>query len=109
MLADRALWKKWAGGDTGKAADWAALPEPPKVKVVLPAADQAPATWRYTTAKPGDGWFKPGFDCASWRHRQGRPAARPEPHRSPLSPDDRRAVHRFWARGCAGRMSPKGG
>ena len=67
MLADRALWKKWAGRDTGKAADWAALPEPPKVKVVLPAADQAPATWHYTTAKPGDGWFKPGFDCASWQ------------------------------------------
>jgi hypothetical protein len=67
MLADRAVWKKWAGRDTVKAADWAPLPEPPKVKVVLPAADQAPATWRYTTVKPGDGWFKPGFDCASWR------------------------------------------
>jgi hypothetical protein len=82
MLADRALWKKWAGRDTAKAANWAALPEPPKVKVVLPAADQAPATWHYTTAKPGDGWFKPGFDCASWQQGQsgfgtaGTPGAR---------------------------------
>ena len=82
MLADRALWQKWAGRDMAKAADWAALPEPPKVKVVLPAADQASATWHYTTAKPGDDWFKPGFDCASWRQGQsgfgtaGTPGAR---------------------------------
>lgn len=82
MLADRALWQKWAGRDTAKAADWAALPEPPKVKVILSAADQAPATWHYTTAKPGDDWFKPGFDCASWRQGQsgfgtaGTPGAR---------------------------------
>jgi hypothetical protein len=52
MLSDRALWNKWAAGDTVKAAGWAPLPEPPKMTVVVPAADKQPATWSYTTSKP---------------------------------------------------------
>jgi hypothetical protein len=71
MLSDRALWKKWAERDTAKAANWAALPQPPKVTVIVPAADQAPAMWRYTTARPGGDWFKPGFDCSGWQQGQG--------------------------------------
>ena len=70
MLADRALWKKWAARDTAKAGNWADLPPPPKLAVVLPAADRAPAQWHYTTAQPVGDWFKPGFDCSAWK--QGR-------------------------------------
>jgi hypothetical protein len=66
MLSDRALWHKWAARDTAVVGNWAPLPEPPKVQVVVPAADQAPAMWHYTTAKPGADWFKPGFDCSTW-------------------------------------------
>ena len=67
MLADRATWKKWAARDTTKAGLWAELPPPPKLAVVLPAADRAPAEWHYTTAKPGADWSKPGFDCSAWQ------------------------------------------
>jgi hypothetical protein len=67
MLADRTLWKKWAARDTAKADNWAELPQPPKVAVVLDAADRKPAMWSYATSKPPEGWFKPGFDCPGWR------------------------------------------
>jgi hypothetical protein len=82
MLSDRALWKKWAARDTTKVGNWAPLPEPPKLAVVLPAADQAPATWLYTTTKPGSDWFKPEFDCSGWQEGKsgfgtaGTPGAR---------------------------------
>ena len=35
MLADRELWKKWAGRDTNKVANWAPLPEPPKITEIV--------------------------------------------------------------------------
>ena len=66
LLSDRALWKKWAARDTATVGNWAELPPPPKLAVVLPAADRTPAQWRYTTAKPTGDWFKPGFDVSAW-------------------------------------------
>ncbi len=66
LLYDPAVWKKWAARDTARAANWAPLPTAPKINIVSPAADQAPATWSYTTARPADGWFKPDFDDSSW-------------------------------------------
>ena len=70
MLYDRSTWSKWARRDTTKAAGWAPLPNPPKVTVVVPAADKSPATWRFTTDKPVDDWFKPGFDDSAWTEGQ---------------------------------------
>jgi hypothetical protein len=67
LLYDQSLWRKWAGRDQTKAMNWAPLPEPPKVTVVVPAADKEPATWRYTTEKPGEQWFAPDFDASSWK------------------------------------------
>jgi hypothetical protein len=67
MLYDREMWKKWASRDVTKAANWAPLPPLPKVTTVVPAADKEPATWRYTTARPGADWAKPGFDDAAWK------------------------------------------
>jgi len=66
MLTDRAVWKKWASADKTKAGQWAPLPELPKIKIVLPTAQTAPATWRYTTQKPADNWTAPDFDASSW-------------------------------------------
>jgi hypothetical protein len=34
---------------------------------VIPAADTAPALWRYTQKMPAADWVKPGFDDSSWR------------------------------------------
>lgn len=67
MLTDRAIWNKWASGDKVKAAGWAALPKPPKITVIVPAADKQPSIWSYTTGEPAAGWAGPGFDDSSWR------------------------------------------
>jgi hypothetical protein len=66
MLYDKGTWKKWAGRDQTKAANWAPIPALPKITAVVPAADTAPATWHYTTAKPGDGWSESGYADGSW-------------------------------------------
>jgi hypothetical protein len=82
MLADRALWQKWAARDTAKVGNWAELPPPPKLSVVVPAADRTPAAWSYTTARPAEGWSKADFDCSAWKRGQsgfgtaGTPGAR---------------------------------
>jgi hypothetical protein len=70
MLTDRAVWHKWAAGDRQKATGWAPLPPPPKITVVVPAADKEPATWSYTLAKPAAGWMNPDFDDSAWQRGQ---------------------------------------
>jgi beta-galactosidase/beta-glucuronidase len=44
---------------------------PPKEIVVLPTSRDEPQAWRYTTAKPADGWEKAGFDDSSWKEGSG--------------------------------------
>ena len=70
MLSDRAMWNKWATGDSVKAAGWAALPKPPKITVVVPAADKQPALWSYTTIQPAAGWAAQAFDVSAWAQGQ---------------------------------------
>ncbi|MGA2497780.1 MAG: DUF4965 domain-containing protein [Tepidisphaeraceae bacterium] len=69
MLYNKEIWKKWASRDVTKAnGPWAPIPVPAEaVDVVKPASN----TWHYTTAKPADGWFKPGFDDAAWKTGKG--------------------------------------
>lgn len=67
MLSDQAVWHKWASGDKTKVTAWAPLPQPPKMKVIIPAADTAPAKWDYTTARPSGNWMKSTFDDSSWK------------------------------------------
>ncbi len=69
MLYNREVWKKWASRDVTKAnGPWAPIPVPAEaVDVVKPASN----TWRYTIAKPADGWFKVDFDDASWKTGKG--------------------------------------
>ena len=57
MLYDKAVWKKYAGRDKTKAANWAPMPKPPVLVTVVPTAQDEPATWRYTTqtARPTAG------------------------------------------------------
>ncbi len=52
MLYDQVEWKKWAGRDTTRAANWAPLPKPPKVVVVVPTSEREPVQWRYSTQAP---------------------------------------------------------
>ena len=64
MLSDRAVWQKWASRDRLKPANWAPLPAPPKVSLVVPTEQ----TWRYTTreARRRTG-RRPTFDATGWK------------------------------------------
>lgn len=66
LLYEKAVWQKWAKRDKTKASGWAPIPKLPKVTMIVPAADQSPATWRYTTTRPGDSWANPGFNDSAW-------------------------------------------
>lgn len=66
MLYDPRIWKQWAQRDRAKPANWAPLPQPPKLTWVVPSAEVAPQLWRYTLQKPDDSWFAPGFDSSGW-------------------------------------------
>ena len=71
MLYDKAVWAKYAGRDRTKAAGWAPMPKAPVVRTVVPTARESAATWRYTTEKPAEGWFKVDFNAAVWKEGQG--------------------------------------
>ena len=66
MLYEKPVWQKYAGRDQTKAANWAAIPKPPQVIVVVPAADKAAAKWRYTTTQPATDWARANFDASHW-------------------------------------------
>ncbi len=82
MLYDRATWRKWAGRDQTRAANWAPLPRPPVLLNVLPTALEAAPRWRYTTTRPPAEWFQPDFDDHTWQEgpagfgTRGTPGAR---------------------------------
>ncbi|HWX21991.1 MAG TPA: DUF4965 domain-containing protein [Candidatus Binatia bacterium] len=71
MLYDQAMWKKWAGRDTTKAANWAPFPKPPIPEVVVPTSEKEGLLWHYTTETQTDGWFKPEFDASGWKEGPG--------------------------------------
>lgn len=75
MLYDRAEWKKWAGRDVTKAANWAPfsapIPKPTKSVTVVPTSEKEPVKWRYTTQKPASNWFKAEFDASAWKEGPG--------------------------------------
>jgi len=65
-LLDAQLWRKWSERAATKAANWAPLPAPPKITVVLPTAETAPALWHFTEKSPGPNWALPDFDGPAW-------------------------------------------
>ncbi len=67
MLYDRQVWQKWADRDLMKAANWAAIPKPPKILTIVPAADSAEAKWHFTTNRPEGDWSKVGFNDSTWK------------------------------------------
>src|SRR5688572_3159935 len=71
FLADEALWKKWSSRGRGPAGDWAPMPTPPRVEVVVPASQADGVNWRYTTETPAGDWMAPGFDDGSWKQGPG--------------------------------------
>jgi hypothetical protein len=42
-----------------------------EVTTIVPAADEQPALWRFTTTNPGSNWLRPGFDDSKWKEGLG--------------------------------------
>jgi len=57
--ADTAKWHKTLFGP------------PPEFREVVPTSEKTAQKWRYSTAKPGDGWEKADFDAAKWTEAGG--------------------------------------
>ena len=79
MLYDQAAWKKWAGRERTHAANWAPIPQTPKLITVVPTAREQAAMWSHTTTTPGKDWFKPEFDAAGWSEGLGGFGTAPTP------------------------------
>jgi hypothetical protein len=67
MLYDKDLWHKYSSRDKTRAANWACIPTPPKIKVLIPAADTESSTWSYTLSQPSGDWMSPNFNDSSWQ------------------------------------------
>ena len=68
MIADRAMWKKWASrADSRFKTNWAPLVIPPPLTPIIPTSAQTPLTWSYTTSAPPENWTQPNFDDANWQ------------------------------------------
>jgi hypothetical protein len=70
-LLEPAVWKKWAGRDVTRAANWAPFPKPPITVTVVPTSEKDPILWRYTTQTPEANWFQPDFDASTWKEGPG--------------------------------------
>jgi hypothetical protein len=71
LMKDESIWKKYAKRDKLNPKGWAELPwKMPPMKKLVAAADTAPATWKYTTTKPEDGWVAASFDDKAWKSGQ---------------------------------------
>jgi hypothetical protein len=66
MLYNQEVWHKYAARDKTKAANWAPMPVPPKITVVVPAADTQPAMWNYIITAPAANWMDQRFDDSAW-------------------------------------------
>ncbi len=73
MLDDMTTWKKWASRDKASVSNWAPIPPPPVVKVVVPTARERPNAWMMTTEKPSNGleWTMPSYADTEWTKANG--------------------------------------
>lgn len=76
LLRDAEAVRRYTARDRARPARWAPIPPRPDVRPVVPAADTAPAVWRFTTDEPAGQWMAPDFDDSGWREgRSGFGAA----------------------------------
>jgi hypothetical protein len=62
MLTVPSIWQSWSDRDHAMVGNWAPLPVPPQITVVVPTGQ----TWQYTTNAPAVGWTQPNFDDSGW-------------------------------------------
>jgi len=59
--------------DLAETAKWhkALFGPPPEYRDLVPTSEKDAQKWRYTTAKPADGWEKADFDATKWTEADG--------------------------------------
>jgi hypothetical protein len=59
--------------DVADTAKWhkALFGPPPETRELVPTSEKNGQKWRYTTAKPADGWEKSDFDAGKWTESEG--------------------------------------
>src|SRR5204862_5240525 len=58
-------------GERAAAVNQGRIEKIPLVTTVVPTSQQEGLTWRFTTEKPAEDWFKPGFSDANWKAGPG--------------------------------------
>jgi hypothetical protein len=66
MLANRALWMKWAHNAKPIGNNWASLPPSPVKAVVIPTAQNMPINWHYTINPPSGRWYAKNYNDSNW-------------------------------------------
>jgi hypothetical protein len=69
LTYDRAVLK--IDHERAAAVNQGRIEKIPLITTVVPTSQQEGLTWRYTTEKPGEDWFKPGFSDANWKPGPG--------------------------------------
>ena len=67
MLEDPSTWKKWASRDRFKPGRVRPRAGPAAGHRAGAAPRDRSAPWRYTVARPSEGWTRPDFDDSRWR------------------------------------------
>jgi hypothetical protein len=66
LTYDRAVikpeWKRVAAANAGRF---------PQLKTLVPTSQNQAVVWRYTFQRPGEDWYRPGFDDAAWNEGPG--------------------------------------
>ena len=78
VLNNQELWKKWAERDLTASAknvnlNWASLPPPQQVTVVVPTSVKGGVMWMYNTTQPSGKWFASDYDVSrmGWKTGEG--------------------------------------
>ena len=80
MLYDKSVWDKYAGHDQTKASNWAAIPKPPVITMIVPAADNlrqcgaTPLPFRQTVGRRLISSIPPGHSAKADLERKVRRA-----------------------------------
>jgi hypothetical protein len=71
LLANSALWNKWAKLGENTVGPWAPAPIGGTPTEVVATARSAQVKWRYSLDRPADGWIAPNFTDREWQEGTG--------------------------------------
>ena len=75
VLNNKQIWNKWAQRDLAASKhinfNWAKLPPPPIVTMVVPTSENGGVMWNYTPTKPAGDWFAAAYNAANWKTGEG--------------------------------------